>query len=294
MRNSTRRRTAAAFFALSLVACGGGGGSEPIPGGTCNRAGARTTGPGDALNYFPAEVGRSWTYRQESTGLTGTVSVTGTQVVAGETAAVFTSGTTGSTITENELIVKRPGGVYLLSSQSSEPFGLDQIYPSLLLPFPVAPMPLTEQANCRALDVGDLDGDGKADHADVVVSLQVFAMGETASLATGFFSDLAHAQTVAQVTVTGTGGQKVTVAVTQDDWFARDVGRILSLMKLTNIAAAFSQSSTTSLLSWSLPGAQAVPSSAQALAVAASAAPAATPLEEATLRLARRAAGVAR
>jgi hypothetical protein len=56
------RRAAAACFAASLVAllgaCSGDGDSTQAA--PCRRAAVPATGPGDTLNYFPAEAGRSW------------------------------------------------------------------------------------------------------------------------------------------------------------------------------------------------------------------------------------------
>jgi hypothetical protein len=81
------------------------------------------------------------------------MTVTGTQVVGTEIASVFTSTTTSDPTPTNELVVKRPGGVYVLSDPSTEP-PFDQLYPSMILPFPLAVVAPTEQVSCHALDVG--------------------------------------------------------------------------------------------------------------------------------------------
>lgn len=286
MLEALRRRAVTAAFALSLAAalsaCGGGGG-DPIPAGTCRRAAIPSTGPGDTLNYFPAEVGRAWTYRNETTDAFATTAVSGTEIVGAETAFVFTT-TTSNEPPSTELVVKRPAGVYVLSDPSAEP-PFDQLYPSMILPSPVAVMAPAEQATCRALDLGDLDGDLKADHADLVVTLRVFSVTETAQVQAGRFIDVAHAQQVARVTATGTSAGTVVVEVAQDDWYARDVGRVLSLLALT--APGMNESTTTSLQSWTLPA------GARALAPAA-AGPTRARLEEAALRLARQAIDAAR
>ncbi len=287
MLEALRRRAVVASFTLSLAvalaACGGGDG-DAIPAGTCRRAAIPSTGPGDTLNYFPAAVGRTWTYRNESSDVIGTTTVSATQPVGAETAFVFIT-TAPSGPPSTELVVKRPAGVYVLSDPSAEP-PFDQLYPSMILPSPVAVMAPTEQATCRALDLGDLDGDLKPDHADLVVTLRVFSVTETAGVPAGQFFDVAHTQLAAHVTATATTGGTVVVDATQDDWFARDVGRVVSLLRLT--APGMNESTTVSLQSWT------VPAGAQALAPAAPASARAPRLEEAALRLARQAVGAAR
>lgn len=276
-------RLLVATFAATLVACSGGGGGDQIPAGTCRRAAVASGGPGDTLNYFPAEPGRAWTYRNESSGATVQVTVSGTQVVGGETASVFTTTTSQDPTPGTELVVKRPAGAYVLSDPSAEP-PFDQLYPSLVLPFPVAPMPATEQATCRALDVGDLDGDLKADHADITFTLQVFSVTETATVAAGSFVDVANVLSTARMTVNTTASGSLDVVATQQDWYAKDVGRLVSLLKITIPSLAISESETTSLQSWTLPGAAL---SSAPLAAGERQPPSAKRLEEAALRLVR-------
>lgn len=283
-------RLLATILAATLAACSGGGGSDSIPAGTCQRAAIPSTGPGDTLNYFPSEVGRTWTYRNESSGATVLVAVSGTQVVGSETASVFTSTTVGSAPAP-ELVVKRPAGVYVLSDPSAEP-PFDQLYPSLVLPFPVAVMPASTQATCRALDVGDLDGDGKADHADITVTLAVFSVSETATIAAGSFVEVAHVQTLASIKATTTAAGTLDMVATEDDWYAKGVGRVLSLVKITIPTLAVSESVTTSLQSWTVPGAALVAAPLSSPAAPASETP--PRLEEVALRLAREALGARR
>lgn len=284
------RRLLVAAFAAGLAACSGGGGNDSIPAGTCQRAAIPSTGPGDTLNYFPSEVGRTWTYLNESSGASVLVTVSGTQVVGSETASLFTSTTAGSA-TAPELVVKRPAGVYVLSDPSAEP-PFDQLYPSLVLPFPVTPMPETEQATCRALDVGDLDEDGKVDHADITLTLRVYSVTETATITAGSFVDVAHVQSIARIKATTTSHGSIDMVATEDDWFAKGVGRVVSKVTITIPAFAISESATTSLQSWTMPGAALVAASLSAPADPASAP--ATRLEEAALRLAREALGARR
>lgn len=133
-------RLLAATVALTLAACGGGGG-DPVPAGTCQRAAIPSTGPGDTLHYFPAEVGRTWTYRNESSGQT----------------------------------------------------------------------------------------------------------------AAGTFVDVAHVQSIARVHATATTAGVLDVVVTQDDWFAKDVGRVNSLLTIAAPSIGYSEQETISLQSWTVP-----------------------------------------
>lgn len=242
-------RLLAVTFAAALAACGGGGDSNPV--NTCERAQIPTTGPGDTLHYYPAEVGRTWTYRNETTSATAQVTVSGTQVVGSETAAVFTVTSAGSA-PQTEIIVKRPAGVYVLSDPSAEP-PFDKLYPSLVLPFPVVPTAETPQATCHALDVGDLDGDLKPDTADITFTLRVFSVTETATVPAGSFVDVAHVQSLARVTAKTTGAGTLDLVVTQDDWFAKDVGRVLSKLTIDVPAISYTESQTISLQSWTAP-----------------------------------------
>jgi hypothetical protein len=246
-----------ALVASSLPGCGGSSSS----GGTCQRAAVPATGPGDTLHYFPAEVGRSWTYGVTGmdfgtpvpAGTTTTVNVTGTQVVGGETASLFaTLGSSGS-----EQVVKRPAGVYVLADPSVQP-PLDQLYPSLVLPFPVAPTVRTLQVQCTDIDFGDLDGDGKSDRGDVTAYLSVISVTETATIQAGAFIDVAHVVTDATVTVRGTKVGTVTIVATEDDWYAKDVGRVVSRLQMSSSGMSLVDESQ-SLISYTLPPAGLVP-----------------------------------
>jgi hypothetical protein len=212
------RRTVAVSVALVITAvasaCSGGGSDGP-PAPGCTHAASPATGPGDTLNHFPSEVGWSWTYRNTS-GQLQTLSVNGTQVMGTETAAVFSTG---------ELVVERPSGAYVLADPTVEP-PLDQLYPTLIMPFPVAVTAATEQGRCTSIGLGDVDGDGKADAADLSSTLQVLSTADTATVEAGAFTGVAHLQQVVTITVRTTASGSATATVTQDDRFAPGVGLV--------------------------------------------------------------------
>jgi hypothetical protein len=251
MREPVRRSGVVALVAVAaaLVSCSGGGGDgkgDPAPG--CTHASVPATGPGDPLNYFPSEVGWTWTYRIQSTGGLTATSVTGTQPYGSELASVFTS---GSSI---ELIVERPAGAYVLADLTATP-PEDQLYPALVLPYPVAGTPATEQVRCTSLAVGDLDSDGKTDFEDVVATLQVFSALETIQVEAGSFTNLAHAQQIAYVTVRTSAHGSIAVTVTQDDWYAPGVGRVFSAIHASG--GGITDSDQMALSSWTTPPAPA-------------------------------------
>jgi hypothetical protein len=188
--------------------------------------------------------------------------------VGGETAYVFTTVPSGGSdpSTTTDLMAKRPSGVYSLADQSIEP-PLDQALPALILPFPVAVMPRTLQFQCTDVDVGDLDNDGRHDHADLTGHYSVLSVTETANLGPGgSYTDVAHSLTEIAVTLRMTSLGSVTTDVYEDDWFARDVGRIVT--HATSSGGGLSLlDETDTLLSYSVPGAAGAPITSRAAVV---------------------------
>jgi len=281
---SIRLLLAWAVIALALsTACGG----DDSSGGTCTRAPVPATGPGDALGYFPVEVGRTWTYSNQSgTTLlpeTTTISVSGTEVVDGETVYLFTSSNPDD---GTELVAKRAAGVYALADPSVEP-PLDQMYPSLLLPFPVAPATRQQLVRCSDIDLGDLDEDGEVDRGDIQAGLTVYSVTEPATVIAGSFTT-AHVYTDVTMTVRASSVGTVMLDGIEDDWYAPGVGLVLSLFQVTSGATQLAHE-THALISYTVPGAETLPPSAGArsAAVAPGATPRGSSVEEAALRILR-------
>jgi hypothetical protein len=246
MRLSTIRSLFLALFATSIAACGGGS----SPTGGCRRAAAPTSGPGDTLAYFPAEVGRSWQY-QETSGGTVTTTVTGTQPVGTETATVFTTSSTADPTPSPELLVKRPWGVYVLDDGTAAPV-IAQTLPELIIPFPVVVSPATELVSCTSLDAGDLDQDGRGDRADLVETLAVVSISETAVVPAGTFTSVAHLRKDLSMTVRSTSSGSLTIVASQDDWYAPGVGRVRMTLTVTIVGGPTS-SDTIQLVSFTTP-----------------------------------------
>jgi hypothetical protein len=272
-------------LALALVAttaaCGGSSSKPPASG--CTRAAIAPTGPGDASGYFPAGVGSTWNFAVDVTGSAVTRTVTGKQPVGSETASVFSSTEAGSTTVE--LVVKRPSGVYVLADASSDPL-LAAIYPTLVKPFPLVVMPSTQQATCTDLDIGDADGDGKADQADLTSTLRVFSITETTSVAAGNFVDVAHVQSQAVMNVRATTAGPLSIQATQDDWYAPGVGLAASRIVLT-IPGFGSDTQSISLVTYNIPTAAAASSGGRASPVQPGGGAHRVSVEEAVLEAAR-------
>jgi hypothetical protein len=277
----------AASVLILSEACGGGS-SGASSGGSCWRAPIPTTGPGDTLGYFPIDVGRSWMYTNQtgasvSPGTT-TISVAGSVVVNGETVYSFTSSNPDD---GTSLIVMRGAGVYELADPSAEP-PLDQLYPSLLLPFPVAPAARQEEVRCDDVSLGDLDGDGYADRGDVRAGLSVLSITEPVTVGAGRFTT-AHVHTDVTMTVRATSAGTVKMDGTEDDWYAQSVGLVYSLLRATSDGTTIADE-THALLSYSVPDTGALPASCSTPLAAASldSLQRSGSVEEAALRIARR------
>lgn len=245
MRRSTLRWLWLAPLAATLAACGGDSG-----GGGCRTATAPTSGPGDTLAHFPTEVGRSWQY-QLGTGGTVSLAVTGTVPVGTETAAVFVTSTSADPTPSSEWLVKRPWGAYVVDDGSADP-ALAGTYPELVIPFPVQVTETTELARCTNVDAGDLDSDGRGDRADVVETLSVVSITDTAVVPAGTFTDLAHVRKDLQMTVRSSSSGSLTVLASMDDWYAPGVGRVESHRTITVVGGGQS-SDTIELVSYALP-----------------------------------------
>ena len=96
-RRTLRCWIVAACATVALGACGGGGSSSPPPSSFGNTL-PPSSGPGDASNYFPTDMGDRWYYDSVTTPPAGAPSnafdnniVTGQQNVGGQLATVFQS-----------------------------------------------------------------------------------------------------------------------------------------------------------------------------------------------------------
>ncbi len=246
----------------ALWSCGGGGTEGVVPG-TCRKTAIPSTGPGDALGYFPAEVGRSWTYRLD-TGETATVAVIGTHTVNGETALIFAN---SAAHWLPELVVKRPAGVVIVVESPGDPIE-QQLNPQLVLPFPVVEGPTTELVRCVQLPVDDQDGDGKADALDLASSLTVLSTAETVDVPAGSFANVAVVRRELQWTLTTSGmGSRYHGTGLREDSYAPGVGRVATQMQETN--GELSWSGSLALESWAVPTAAVAPKPVAAPAASA-------------------------
>ena len=216
------RRLATLVLVVLVGACGGGGGTAsgvvPAPAGA---------------DYFPLNIGDVW-YYSGANGATSEVRVTGTRVVNGRT--VFVVVTTDPSGPSESLYEKSATGVTTVPAAGASEFEVAFAkIPALSLPF-VQGQTLVP-VDQHLADVGDLDGDGRADSASL--RAEVTMMGfETLSTPAGTWSKVAHLKTVLTEVVTLSASNRTsTVVGTSDDWYAPDVGLVRSEYNIVGEAA---------------------------------------------------------
>jgi hypothetical protein len=157
-----------------------------------------------------------------------------------------------------------------------------------VLPFPVAPTARTLQVQCTDIDLGDLDGDKINDRGDITAYLTVVSVTEMKNTQAGAFIDVAHVITDATVTVRASAQGTVTIQATEDDWYAKDVGRVVARLQMSSSGISLVDE-THSLNSYTVPTAGVAPprALAQQAARAGLAAPPADGAERAAMRIAR-------
>lgn len=208
------RCIAVGVLALAVAACGGGG-----DGGSGTAAESPAAG-----DYFPLQVGDVW-YYDGPAGEVSETRVTGTRVVNGLT--VFVTTTTDSTGATEELLDKSSAGVMALAAAGAD--ALDLAFARI----PVLQLPLVAGESRRPLDqsvvdMGDVDGDGRAD--SVVLTVEVTLLGfETLTTPAGTWNKVAHLRTViTEVVSFSASGRTGSLAGTVNDWYAPDVGLVRS------------------------------------------------------------------
>jgi hypothetical protein len=170
-----------AIFALALASCGGGGGGGGTPSASIGFGNSLppSTGPGDVENFFPNAQGTSWNYFATVTNpLAGSpsnymdsITVTGTKVVAGQSASVFLeSNPSGSGSPAEGYYFKNAGGVAFLGTNDVTDTITAGIVPYIVGLFPVVPG-VVAHFDKNGLDFGtDLDGDGINETVNVTLT----------------------------------------------------------------------------------------------------------------------------
>jgi hypothetical protein len=215
--------------ALVLAGCPGGSKKEAA----CRLARPATNGPGDVSNHFPVTTGSSWFYQARSSGpgapppSRSRVEVTGVRQVDGATVAVFSAVPLDGQGTASEaLLEKGPGGLVIHAGpEVGRP--ASQLYPQLLVPFPLVAGTSLEQVSCTGLDSGsDLDGDGRNERLDARGTVKVVGE-ESVTTPAGTFTAM-RVDLQLTLTLRGSLGQTATTEGTESDWLAPGVGLVRS------------------------------------------------------------------
>jgi hypothetical protein len=228
-----------------MGSCGGGGSSAP-PGPTVTGNGsAPSTGPGDAMAYFPLAAGNQWLYNSTDSSTNTpllifdvTAAVNGTKTVQGQLATILTH-TNSSTAAAptDQYYASSGGGITYLGTTDPA----DTITP-LLIPYPQLLFPVTtgtvSSIAGKNLTFGK-DAAGKAITLNLTQTIVNSGL-ETVSVPAGTFANAMKQVT----TVNGTavdGSQSILVSGTDTVWLAPGVGQV----KETTMANASGTSITS-------------------------------------------------
>ena len=240
--NARSRRSCAALALIVWLATGcGGGGSD----GSGTRADGNTlpptSGPGDVENFFPNDVGDSWSYLTIATSAAGqstpfldSVSVTGSKSVSGTTASVFLeSNPSDSGIPVEAYYFKTAGGVAFLGDNDAGDAATNALVPYLVALFPVMPGTVA-QFGKNGVNLGsDLDGDGKDETANVTVTSSIVDF-EPVSIGIGQFARaLKSTETVSGSVVLSSNNASIPFSTTTTRWSVPGVGVVKSTRNTT-------------------------------------------------------------
>lgn len=257
--NKCTKALASGFLILALAACGGGGG-----GGGSSPA-AQT---GIAHTYYPVTTGSRWAYEASASDTSATymdeVLVTGTQIVAGETALVFRERNPADTsLLIDSYYVKDARAFTFLGDNTPFNWLTSSIGRFDLMRFD-GTFSATPLVNKTGVDIGaDLDGDGVSERLDVRVT-GVVEGNETRTVAAGAFSNTARVRYDIAGTVRLSSGPSVPVTQTVFDWRAPDVGMIRQ--SITTVANGLASTNVMDLRGLSVNGVRAGALAPQALA----------------------------
>lgn len=201
-------------------------------------AGQTIEGPGDVGNFVPFGQGNVWRYRGTysenggpSTDYIGSVRITGTRDVGGNTETIFSENNLGNLGTvEDTYRVK--SSQEILVTGNNDP--TDTLTPALVpyreAIFPMAPGASLTQFDRKGLDFGeDLDMDGRNETIDLKSTVLAVDI-ENVAVPVGSFPVCMKIEinTTGTVRLSGSG-TLVTIVVTQTRWFAPGVGLVKSI-----------------------------------------------------------------
>ncbi len=214
-----------AMLSTLLASCGGGDDGDsgnnaaPNPGDTLGGP------PLPSQSYFPLQVGDLWLYQDSGTTSLTLARVTGQQSVNGQTGFTVREVDAAGISRYQSLILPLPSGVFEIATANSDPF--TQHFGRLeLLRYPVRIGSSFVQVNTTIPSGLDFDSDGLSDPVTVRSTVTILGL-ETINTAAGNFADTVHQRTsINEVVTLSRSGQRVTIEITGDEWFAQDIGLV--------------------------------------------------------------------
>jgi hypothetical protein len=227
------------------------GNREPVKSQTYVVRSGAASGPGDAQDLYPLQVGNSWRREVRSTE-TGSppatynvsLDVTGTSVVNGVTALVTRESGGGTPSGEvEEYLLETSRGITCLGNDDPSDRLTAQLVPYPVAVFPVQPGAGFVQFDRAGLDLGeDLDLDGKVERADVRTVVTV-KPPESVTVPAGTFGQCIRTETESVATVILSSDRtRVSLKTVQTLWIAPGIGPVKSLSEATSEGYAASES----------------------------------------------------
>lgn len=226
---------------LQFFAVDSSGNREPVKSETYVVSTGAATGPGDAQNYFPSDIGNIWgtwvTYTSTgspSDAYPNFTTISGTKAINGVTVFVSRKSNPRQFVDVDEYLLKNSQGVTYLGN--NDPFDAitNQIVPYQVAFFQSQPGSSFVQANIAQLDYGsDLDGDAKNETADLKSVVTVKGL-ETVTVPAGIFPSSVRIETDLTLTVTlSSDNSTIAATATQTRWLAPGVGPVKTVTNTT-------------------------------------------------------------
>ncbi|MCK6445411.1 MAG: hypothetical protein L6Q99_03385 [Planctomycetes bacterium] len=185
-------------------------------------AGQTSIGPGDVGDYFPLDVTNAWRYAGTHTSALGLETYVHDERVIAESLGVTTVRSTnvlGVGGAYDQRYSKTDRALVLVGSDDPDDPVSAAVAPYELLRFPLRANDAFEQFDVDDLAVGDVDGDGKGDHADFRSVSKLIGF-EDVSIAAGDFANCARFQTKLTTRFWLTSGIPASATATETLWLA--------------------------------------------------------------------------
>ena len=196
--------------------------------------GQTSQGPGDIGNFFPLNQGNIWKFQgaktetgQPTTHYTTTNLVDGVKPVGGvNTLIIKEDNPENSGIPEEDYFSKGSREISKLGTNDTSDVLTPQLVPYPVIRFPLQPGSTFQQVHKKGVNVGDLEGDGKNDIADVTSQVTVVGF-EAISVPAGAFPSALRVESVTTATVRlSFDGSQGTISQKSTAWYASGIGPV--------------------------------------------------------------------